>query len=266
MKIPAGAYPIETRAGEIERLSTQNAALADATLSLLDLIPVEKGWRCLDLGCGPAGITHELAARVGEVGHVTGLDANTTFVHYATEHAPANARYMLGDAYATGLPDGEFDLVHVRFLAGTAGGPDRLADEAIRLTRHGGVVAFQEADFATLRCFPPHPAWAELVRLFVLCFPEPGTEPIAHRMYRILAARAITGIQYRPFLVGVRSQDPWCDYLPSTIESMRGTLTGRLGVADARLSELLADCRTHLAHPDTVFTPYTVVQVWGHRS
>jgi ubiquinone/menaquinone biosynthesis C-methylase UbiE len=265
MSAPGGAYPIETRSGEVERLRLQDVALAEATRSLLDLAGVAPGWRCLDLGCGPEGITHELARRVGPSGRVTGFDANAGFIQIATDQAPPNADYMLGDAYATGLPDGAFDFVHMRFLAGTAGEPERLADEAVRLTRSGGVVAAQEADFQTLRCFPSHAAFTELAQLFVNCFPEPGAEPIAHRMYRLMRARGVGDVAYRPFLTGVRAQDPWRDYLPATIESMRGTVTGRLGVAPERLAALLADCRAHLAEPDTVFTPYTVIQVWGRR-
>ena len=28
----------------------------------------------------------------------------------------------------------------------------------------------------------------------------------------------------------------------------------------------LADCRDHLSHPDTVFTTYTVAQIWGRTA
>jgi SAM-dependent methyltransferase len=89
----------------------------------------------LDLGCGPKGITHELAARVGAGGHVTGLDADEDFIQLANSQRLPNTDYMLGDAYSTGLPDEAFDFVHMRFLASTAGHPDRLAGEAVRLAR-----------------------------------------------------------------------------------------------------------------------------------
>ena len=46
-----------------------------------------------------------------------------------------NVEFVHGDVYRTGLPDGAFDLVHVRFVAGTAGAPETLLREAIRLTR-----------------------------------------------------------------------------------------------------------------------------------
>ena len=53
----SGHYPIEHRNGEIERLDVQAAALAPDTEIMLDRVGVREGWRCLDIGCGPGGIT-----------------------------------------------------------------------------------------------------------------------------------------------------------------------------------------------------------------
>jgi hypothetical protein len=88
--------------------------------------------------------------------------------------------------------------------------------------------------FSDTPVFPPHPAWTELARLFVLRFSESGTEPMVHRLYRILRARGLGTVNNRPFLVGVRTHDPWQDYLPAMIEFMRGTITGRLGIDEKR--------------------------------
>jgi hypothetical protein len=53
------------------------------------------------------------------------------------------------------------------------------------------------------------------------------------------------------------------DYLPSTVESVRATVL-KLGLlSEVELPVLLAQCREHLRQPDTVFTTYTVAQVWG---
>ena len=71
-------------------------------------------------------------------------------------------------------------------------------------------------------------------------------------------------VQYRPFLLGIRSSDPMVDYLPSTVESLRSTIVERGLMAGSELDATLADCRSHLRKPDTVFTTYTVAQVWGH--
>ena len=61
----AGHYPIEHRRGEIERLHIQADAVAPETRMMLDRIGVQPGWTCLDIGCGPRGITDLLSERVG---------------------------------------------------------------------------------------------------------------------------------------------------------------------------------------------------------
>ena len=83
MRSRSGDYPIERRAGEVERLRIQSDALAADTRAMLDRIGIGHGWRCLDLACGPGGITDELSARVGPGGQVVGLDFDADFVAIA---------------------------------------------------------------------------------------------------------------------------------------------------------------------------------------
>ena len=82
---------------------------------------------------------------------------------YARAHAPSNVEFRYGDAYSSGLPADAFDLVHMRFVASTAGNPEGLLQEAKRLVRAGGIVALQEPDVETFKCHPPHPAWDRLM-------------------------------------------------------------------------------------------------------
>ena len=64
----------------------------------------------------------------------------------------------------------------------------------------------------------------------------------------------------------MRSMDPMVDYLPSTVESLRGTIV-KLGLLSENvLDAALTECRRHLAQPGTSFTMYTIAQVWGRRS
>jgi len=266
MAPPSGHYPIERRAGEVERLRLQNAAWAEDTAALLDAVGVGQGWHCLDLGCGPGGITDVLAEKVGPGGRVFGLDADAEFIEIARGWGPKAVEYRVDDAYATGLPGGAFDLVHIRFLASTAGEPDRLIAEALRLLRPGGVLAMQEADFPTLRCFPPHPAWDELVGAFRACFPgHDGEESVAQSLYRRMRAAGCQDLGYRPRILGVRAGDAWQDYLPATMESLRTTVTERKLIPAERFDVALAECRAHLAEPGTIFTSFTCVQAWGRK-
>jgi SAM-dependent methyltransferase len=249
----------------VERLRIQSDAWAPDTAVMLSEIGVSPGWKCLDLACGPGGITDSLALRAGAQ-NVTGLDADPEFLDIARDWGPIGSTYLLGDAYETGLPAGSFDLVHMRFLASTAGDPDRLIAEALRILKPGGTLAMQEATFETLRCYPPHPAWNGLLKLFSTCFPGHEGEPVSQQLFRKLRAAGCQDVHYRPRIVGTRSGDPWADYLPATVESLRGSIFARNLASPERLEQLLSDCRRHLADPDTVFTSITCVQVWGRKA
>ncbi len=259
-----GNYPIESRAGEIERLHIQSKAMAPDTLAMLDRFGSMQGWRCLDVGCGPGGITDLLSDRVGSTGQVVGLDMDTEFLEHATKNAPGSVEFRRGDAYRTDLPSASFDLVHMRFVASTAGDFERLLKEAMRLARPGGIVALQESDGTTLNCYPPHPAWDQLKSAFLAAFRGVGADlELGRRLYFLIQQAGLHDVQYRTALLSVRSMDLMVDYLPSTVESLRGTIL-KLGLLNERdLTAALADCRRHLATPGTAFTMPTMAQVWG---
>src|SRR5256885_2934324 len=100
----SGRYPIERRAGEMERLHVQSAAFARDVEAMLDLVGVRQGWSCIDLGCGPGGITEPLSRRPGPNGRVAGLDKDAEFLEHARTRASANIEFRQRDANASQLP------------------------------------------------------------------------------------------------------------------------------------------------------------------
>ena len=60
--------------------------------------------------------------------------------------------------------------------------------------------------------------------------------------------------------------DPMVDYLPSIVESLRGTVLMLGLMSERELAAALAECRQHLAMPGVAFTMYTLVQVWGYTA
>lgn len=250
--------------GEIERLRIQAEVMAFDTGAMLDRFGPMQGWSCLDIGCGPGGITDLLSVRAGPTGRVVGLDMNETFLEYARKNAPSNVEFRLADAYRTDLPSGSFHLVHMRFVASTAGDFGNLLKEAMRLARPGGIVALQESDGSTLNCYPPHPAWDRLKTAFLAAFRGAGADlELGRRLYFLVQGAGLHDVQYRAALPAIRSIDPMVDYLPSTVESLRATIL-RLGLLnESDLTAALTDCRRHLATPGTAFTMPTMAQVWG---
>lgn len=259
-----GHYPIESRKGEIERLLAQSAAMATGAEAMLDGIGPRQGWRALDIGCGPGGITGLLSRRVGPTGVVVGLDMNAAFLDAARKVAASNVTFVEGDAYSPALAPHSFDLVHMRFVASTAGEPERLIAAARRLARAGGTVALEEPDASSLHCYPPNAAWDALKRALIGAFEAVGADLLlGRRLYWVARRSGLDHVELRTFILAVRSGDPMTDYLPSTVESLRSTILARGLLQEAELAEALVECRRHLANPETSFTMYTVAQVWG---
>ena len=237
---------------------------------MLDRIGVAPGWRCVDVGCGAGGILDLLAERAGPTGLALGLDADGALLDVARrwtrERALPSTAFVRGDAYRPPLRPDAFDLVHVRFVAGTAGLADELLAATLAIVRPGGVLAFQEPDTDTLECHPPHPAWSRLKAAVQAAFTAVGADTtLARRLYALFRRAGLEDVRYRPFLIGVTSTDPMVDFLPATVESLRATLLARGIIAEAELDTVLAACRAHLAHPETVFTTYLTAQVWGRK-
>ena len=263
----SGSYPIDSsRTHELNRLARQSEAWAPDAEKLLDAIGVAQGWHCLDLGCGPEGLTRVLADRVGTGGSVTGLEFNPDFVRIAGLDAPGNVQIICGDAYATGLPDAAFDLVHMRFLASTSGESDRLIAEALRLVRPGRWLALQEAAGTTLTCYPPLKAWTLLTEALVSLIPDAGgSDPAAHRFFRTLLDAGMEDVGYRPCIVGTKAGDAWAEFFPATCLTLRDAMIERGLMTAEAFEEALAACKRHLAQPGTVWVSPMLVQVWGRK-
>ena len=218
----AGNYPIEHRRGEIERLHIQAEAVATDTRVMLDRIGVQPGWRCLDIGCGPRGITTCCSQRRRARRDLCWVSTRTGN-SWPTRGLmrPPMSNFSRATAYSSGLPAASFDLVHMRFVASTAGNPEALLQEAMRLVRPGGVVALQEPDVETFKCHPPHPAWGRLITAMLAVFASVDFDIyLARRLYSLFLQAGLIGVQYRPFLFGIRSTDPMADHLPATVDSI----------------------------------------------
>lgn len=93
------------------------AAAEDAWWVEAGIVP---GARVLDIGCGPGAVLVELARRISPGGAITGVDQGAESLDVArrliSEAGLDNADVRQGDATATGLPEGEADVVNIRHV------------------------------------------------------------------------------------------------------------------------------------------------------
>lgn len=106
-----------------------------------------QGARIADLGCG----TGSLSVLLAELGHrVVGVDFAPRMVAAATSKAAAagvEATFLVGDAAAPGLAEGEFDVVLCRHVLWAMPDPSAALAQWVRLLAPGGSLLLVEGNW-----------------------------------------------------------------------------------------------------------------------
>jgi SAM-dependent methyltransferase len=115
--------------------------------ALADGMGVAEGMRVVDVGCGPGGLTAELAARVG-AGNIAAIDPASQFVAACAERHPG-ADVREGVAEALSWDDDSFDAALACLVIAFMKDPDAGVGEMARVTKPGGKVGTCMWDIAT---------------------------------------------------------------------------------------------------------------------
>jgi SAM-dependent methyltransferase len=116
-------------------------------VALADAAGVELGMRLLDVGCGPGGLTRELASRVGAE-NVAAIDPAPQFTQTCRERNPG-ADVRQGVAEDLPWEDGSFDAALSSLVIGFMSDPDQGVREMARVTKPGGGVTVCMWDIQT---------------------------------------------------------------------------------------------------------------------
>jgi SAM-dependent methyltransferase len=107
---------------------------------LVEAAGVGPGMKVLDVGCGPGGLTTEVAKRVGGAEHVAAIDPAPQFAAACGERHPG-ADVRVGVAEDLPWPDDSFDAALSSLVIAFMQDADKGVHEMMRVTRGGGVVA-----------------------------------------------------------------------------------------------------------------------------
>jgi trans-aconitate methyltransferase len=251
-----------------QRLLAQAERLSPLANRLLDQVGLAPGDRAIDIACGPLGILHLLCHRVGEAGHVMGLDADPVMIECARQVAIERRlpiELALGDATSTGLSRSSFDLVHARLLLGTIIARDETVNEMVALARPGGVIALEETDIDYFVCDPPHRAWESVRDLFIAAQRTTSRDmAIGRRLDRMLHHANLVDVHSAPHVLTTVPGDPWHTHLPHLAESARALIQDANPAGETALDGLLTQAQDYLHTPDST-TAIAFWQAWGRK-
>src|SRR5262249_46427293 len=152
-----------------ERLRVLARVARPATLQLLERAGIRPGMNCLDAGCGGGDVSFDLARLVGPKGRVVAIDMDEIKLdmarNEATQQQLENIEFRHCDVCTAEL-QGNFDLVHARFLLSHLPNPSATVAKLGAALRPGGMLVTTDTDFRGFFCEPPCPALSRFVELY----------------------------------------------------------------------------------------------------
>ena len=176
------------------------------------LAHLRTGMDLLDVGCGPASITADLAERVAP-GRVVALDAAAG----ALEAARATLRdrglseqveVTSGDVMALPFEDASFDVVHAHQVLQHLADPVGALAEMRRITRPGGIVAVRDAVYSAMTWFPEPAGMEQWRSVYMATARANGGEPDA-------GSRLLSWARAAGFTDVTASASTWCYATPA---------------------------------------------------
>jgi precorrin-6B methylase 2 len=163
----------------------------------LDLAGLGPGAVVADVGCGPAAMSVEMAARVGPTGRVIGIERDEQAL--ATAHAlvaqsrATNVEVRAGAAAATGVEPGSVDVVMMRHVLAHNGGHEQaIVDHLATLPRAGGRVYLVDVDLTGARTLGADPDLDNLNDTYARFHAARGNDPrIGLRLGRLLESAGL---------------------------------------------------------------------------
>ena len=176
------------------------------------LAHLSAGMDLLDVGCGPASITADLAERVAP-GRVVALDAAAGALEAARKTLrerglSEQVELTSGDVMALPFEDASFDVVHAHQVLQHLADPVGALAQMRRLTRPGGMVAVRDAVYSAMTWFPEPAGMEQWRSVYMATARANGGEPDA-------GSRLLSWARAAGFTDVTASASTWCYATPA---------------------------------------------------
>lgn len=266
-----GEYLLANASTERERLRLQSLVWEEAARALFEEIPVGRGWKCADVGCGAVGVLRPLSQLVGPEGAVVGLDVDPALIasaaEFVAENALDNVSLRTANVFVDDFGESDFDLVHLRFMLAPLGRHEELLNAALRLCRPGGIVVIEEPDASCWSLLPPNAAFNELRDLVIQAFASAGGDFNAgRRAFDLLRAAAMEDVHIRAAVRALPPKHPYLRVVLQFASALRGRIVDGGLASGADLDRLVREVDEVIGSGSVAGTTFLVTQVWATKA
>ncbi|WP_369354995.1 trans-aconitate 2-methyltransferase [Streptomyces sp. cg2] len=241
---------------ERDRLEAIQRNVDAFTTGILQGLPLQASWHCLELGAGAGSIAYWLAENCPQ-GRVVAVDLDTR--HLDAGRA-ANLQIQQADITSGGYEPGSFDLIHARYLYCHLPTREAMVERAARWLAPGGWLVIEEPYHLPAET-SPFPAVQRLLTAYQRMYREHGADMAwARGLPALLARSGLTEVSFTGNLgcMGGLDKDRWRPLISQAAPALlaEGLVTeGDLG----EFSALLDD-------PAFIDIPQVTISAWGRRA
>ncbi|MFI0716670.1 class I SAM-dependent methyltransferase [Streptomyces inhibens] len=240
---------------ESDRLESIQRNVDAFTTGVLDGLPIEAFWDCLELGAGAGSIAYWLAGRCPD-GRVVAVDLDTR--HLDAGRA-TNLEIQEADITREDYAPGSFDLIHARYLFCHLPERDEMIARVTRWLSPGGWLILEEP-YHLPAVTSPFPTIQRILDAYQHMYHQHGADLTWVRgLPALLARNSLTEVAFagNPGCMGGLSKDRWLPLITQAAPTL---------LADGLITEAdLEEFATLLKDPAFIDIPQITISVWGRR-
>lgn len=261
LKPPVGTSPHSTgtvdegAARERGRLESIQRNVDAFTIGLIQDLPVEASWNCLELGAGAGSIAYWLAERCPD-GRVVAADID---IRYLEAGRAANLEIQEADITREDYAPGSFDLIHARYLFCHLPTRDEVIRRAADWLSPGGWLVVEEPYHLPVET-SPFPLVQRILAAYQQKYGEYGAHMTwARSLPAHLARSGLSEVSYSGNLgcMGNLGADRWLPLITQAAPAL---------IADGLITEKdLAAFSDLLKDPAFIDIPQVTISAWARR-
>lgn len=261
-----GEYVLRRGEEGAQRLEVLGRAAWNSTRALLERTQPQKGWRCLDVGCGVGAVTTEIARLCG---HCLGVDIDTGFIDFARGRSVDNPRsgvdFQVGSLESLVEAPHTYDLVYSRYLLSHLQESEAAFGSLVSLVKPGGWLLLEDIDFPGHVHHPPNPAFRRYLELYEgVVSIRGGNARVGRELFGFAQRAGMAGIELS-LVVALSHDDDSKRVAELTLEHISGALLSTGLAFQDELEKLLEGLRAYRADPGTLMSIAPTFQLRARR-